>query len=228
MEKNSIHTPKPLVTTWTTTVDILNPDPATIRLDEIATSLSRKGRYCDLNERRITVAQHLMVAWHCARAVPYTIPSRPDPVFSYPDFRAMILLHDAHEAYIGDIARPVKHLVDAETGGLIGRIEDGLDRAIYAALAPDLDIDAMKSAMSAAVRFYDNLALSFEVHAGFQNAVDTWDALPEPPPLPFKDLEAILEPNDVTAARRWANAVLWELGGSRADGPDNAQKERMN
>jgi hypothetical protein len=79
----------------------LDPRPEDISLDDIATALSKLCRWGGhLNIDGIfSVAQHcVLVALNC--------PHR---------FRAQALLHDAHEAYLVDVPRPIKrYLVNYE------------------------------------------------------------------------------------------------------------------
>lgn len=73
-------------------VDLFDPDPATIRLNDIAHSLSNIGRWGGHTTFYWSVAQHsVLVSMYCE------------------DKDAMAgLFHDAAEAYLGDICRPLK------------------------------------------------------------------------------------------------------------------------
>lgn len=68
----------------------LNPDPADIRLEDIATALSNMCRWTGHVSTFYSVAEHSVLA------------SLIDP-------RLETLLHDGSEAYLCDLARPVKH-----------------------------------------------------------------------------------------------------------------------
>jgi hypothetical protein len=162
--KNSIHTPRAEVTTATGQVDLLAPKSEHIDVSEMAASLARKGRYTDLSNRRVTVAQHLMLTEYLAFKDGVTAPAA----------RLHVLLHDAHEAYMGDISRPLKLLLDAASDGMISRIERGLDEAIFGRFGvPRNAID------HGALKVYDNLSLAYEVAWCFPNAAATWAGLPE-------------------------------------------------
>lgn len=77
-------------------IDFLYPDPEQINLDDIARGLSRQARYSGQTIRPYTVAQHsLLVASLVA-----------------PEHRLYALLHDAPEAYLGDIPSPAKDAMD--------------------------------------------------------------------------------------------------------------------
>lgn len=69
-----------------------NPDPAAIRIEDIARSLTYLCRYNGHCTRFYSVAEHCI---HMANVAP-------------PDLKFLALLHDAHEAYCGDIPSPMK------------------------------------------------------------------------------------------------------------------------
>lgn len=76
-------------------VNIDNPDPKQIHIEDIAHSLSRICRFGGHVRRDLatyTVAQHSIL-------VSETVP---------PELAIVGLLHDAEEAYLGDMIRPVK------------------------------------------------------------------------------------------------------------------------
>jgi 5'-deoxynucleotidase YfbR-like HD superfamily hydrolase len=73
-------------------LDLLQPDPAAIDLHDIAGSLSKQCRYNGHTQQFYSVAQHSVLL---AEAV----PSR---------YAALALLHDAPEAYVGDLVQPLK------------------------------------------------------------------------------------------------------------------------
>jgi hypothetical protein len=86
--------------TWVQThsgraVDLLHPDPATILIEDVAIALSRICRYT--GHVPLSVAQHSVL---CAEQAP--------PALAYE-----ALMHDAHEAFMGDIASPIKAVIRA-------------------------------------------------------------------------------------------------------------------
>jgi hypothetical protein len=70
-------------------VDLLRPDPEQIELIDIAHALARITRFTGHGDQCFTVAQHSVMVHDLAR-VPWA------------------LLHDAAEAYIGDVSSPLK------------------------------------------------------------------------------------------------------------------------
>lgn len=79
-------------------VDIFNPDPLTIDIDDIAHALSQVCRFAGHTYKFYSVAQH------CTESVLVL------QKMGTKDRRILLtmLLHDATEAYIGDMARPIK------------------------------------------------------------------------------------------------------------------------
>lgn len=73
--------------------DPLHPDPKKINIADIAHALSMNCRYAGHVNRFYSVAEHCI---HVSRVVP-------------PEHALWALLHDATEAYIADLVRPVKH-----------------------------------------------------------------------------------------------------------------------
>jgi len=90
-------------------LDLLNPQPAMISIGDIAHSLSLQ---CRFNGH---VNYHYSVAQHCVLMSQWDLPG--DPLYR--------LLHDAAEAYLGDIITPIKLLIPN-----IHTIEDGLMQVI--------------------------------------------------------------------------------------------------
>jgi hypothetical protein len=91
----------PLV--WTQTrhgrvFDLMEPRAEDVDFSEIAETLAHLPRFGANSQKPISVAQHTLMA---ALAAPAEI-------------RPYLLLHDAHEAYIGDIVTPVVRALDRD------------------------------------------------------------------------------------------------------------------
>lgn len=89
-------------------IDILFPNPKQINIEDIAHSLSHQCRFNGHTSRFYSVAEHSLLA------VELALHLEPDDN----DLALSMLLHDAHEAYTGDIIRPLKtdiHTVAEET-----------------------------------------------------------------------------------------------------------------
>ncbi len=76
------------------TMDLADPDPDLICIEDIATSLSRQVRFS--GHIPVTVAEHCI---HVSLEVP-------------PELALVGLLHDAAEAYTGDVSAPMKNLLE--------------------------------------------------------------------------------------------------------------------
>jgi len=77
--------------------DFLNPDPATIAIEDIAHGLAHVCRFGGHVRQYYSVAQHSVIVADC--------PFVPDSL------RFAALMHDAAEAYCGDIPTPLKGLL---------------------------------------------------------------------------------------------------------------------
>lgn len=89
------------IQTWTgQKVYPLEPDADTIVIEDIAHALSQICRYAGHTERFYSVAEHsVLIAQH---------------LVSPREWKLAALLHDASEAYLGDIPRPLKQLPEFE------------------------------------------------------------------------------------------------------------------
>lgn len=93
-------------------IDIENPDPDTINIHDIAHGLSNICRFGGHTTRFYSVAQHSCL-------VSYLAPKQ---------LRLEALLHDAAEAYLGDVIKPLKVLIERSSG--YKRYEDNFQRLI--------------------------------------------------------------------------------------------------
>lgn len=110
-------------------VDLLDVKPEDIHFDDIAHSLAQTCRFVGHTKRHYSVAEHSI---NVARLL-------PEPIKIYG------LLHDAHEAYIGDISTPLKRTLgnittyeslglDDQFDNILGRLIRPIDAAIYRAI----------------------------------------------------------------------------------------------
>lgn len=97
-------------------LDLLAPDPAAITIADIARGLATEARFAGQTAGPpYSVAEHSV---HVSRIVPS-------------ELALVALLHDAHEAYIGDLSAPLKLALAALAGiDAVREIEHRLDRAI--------------------------------------------------------------------------------------------------
>lgn len=138
---------------------LMNPDPEMVDLRDISRGLSRACRFAGQIEQHYSVAEHSI---QVSRLVA-------------PENRLIALLHDAAEAYIGDLTTPFKWLLES-FGVPMDQIEGGILDAVFARFEVVLDQPSWDSVMSA-----DRAMLSYES----RRMVPTWKdwglELPEPP-----------------------------------------------
>jgi hypothetical protein len=126
-------------------VDVRDPDPSTIHLDDIAHHLSRLCRYTGaVRVEHYSVAEH---AVHVTRRLASMGASN----------RAQLagLHHDDHEAYLGDIGRPHKALLQP--------VEDDLAERLDAVIRDALKLpDPFALNVHREIKDADNWALAME------------------------------------------------------------------
>lgn len=159
----------------------LDPQQDDIRFGDIANGLSRLCRYngqLDPNVEHYSVAQHSVL-------VSLNVPA---------EFALEALLHDAAEAYVGDMVRPLK-LKNA-----LYRVQElNVDRVIRSKFSLPLFC-------SSVVKDADNVACATEKRDLLAPSVDVdWGRLPDPWPEKIKPLNAF-------AARDLFFARALELG----------------
>jgi 5'-deoxynucleotidase YfbR-like HD superfamily hydrolase len=123
---------------------IIDPGTEHIKLRDIAHALSLINRYGGHTKYRYSVGLHCLLG-----AEQMKKDGHNDLTILY------FLLHDAPEAYYGDIPRPLKVVL----GDLYTQLEDNVMRVIWKALGlrepTELEWDI--------VRYYDNLVLGYEI-----------------------------------------------------------------
>ncbi len=139
-------------------VSLSHPDPATIDLDDIAHGLARQARF-----NGHTPGEPYSVARHSLWVCRYFLPEAPRMAL-------LGLLHDAHEAYLGDIVRPVAHS-EPELHRAFKRLKGRLQTAIYAALR----VDPPHGDEAIAIRDVDNQALACEARAFMVSRGEDWN-----------------------------------------------------
>lgn len=143
----------------------LSPTPEDVRIEDIAHALSQKCRFTGHCDRFYSVAQHCVL-------VSYAVPR----AFALP-----ALLHDAGEAYLPDIAAPIKSRVYVEiTGGNFypfSKAEGLVLNAVFEAL----DILPLRNiAESEQVKKADLQLLATEVRDLMGEPPQSWHLTEEP------------------------------------------------
>ena len=163
-------------------LDFQNPDPAEIAIKDIAVSLSRECRFSGQTRLFYSVAQHSVLAsWIVPEA--YALEA---------------LLHDATEAYLRDLPRPLKHLLPAYV-----RIERRLDRVIRRKFG-------LPEETSGPVHRADLILLATEKRDLMPEDSCDWPLLEGVEPLPDR-----IDPCSSVRARTMFLRRFEELGGDR-------------
>jgi 5'-deoxynucleotidase YfbR-like HD superfamily hydrolase len=119
----------------------LRPKPEMIHLLDIAHALSMQCRYTGHIHSFYSVAQHCVLVSKLAERMTY---ARTRSVLAALEAARSGLLHDASEAYLVDLARPVKHLPEMAA---YRQAEATLQALIFRVFGlPDLEPQAVKEA----------------------------------------------------------------------------------
>lgn len=110
-----------------TYLDLRQPDPAAITLFDVSLPLSHLCRFGGQTERFYSVAEHSVACAHQAlrEGLPRSV-------------QLACLMHDAAEAFIGDVVKPLKLLIEP----LYGPIEERIEAAIAARFGIDFETTA--------------------------------------------------------------------------------------
>lgn len=153
--------------------DIFDPKPEAVRIEDIAHALAMNCRYNGHTDHFFSVAEHCIVA----------------SMFCDPEFALEVLLHDAAEAYLSDIPKPIKMRWPEFSAH-----EDVVLRVIFEGLGvtwPDLDVHAH-------IKYVDLRMLATEKPQVLPRAQDDWDILEGVYPYPHTF--AFLEPRHAAGA----------------------------
>lgn len=193
-------------------VDVINPDPSTIDITDIAWALSRMPRFAGHTISIIpyNVASHSIFVAETVKRLLNEINFFKDWYKEYPgvpvntlidlndfldkssatnsgetDLVLKALLHDAAEAFTGDIPSPVKQHPDLKQ--VIKGIENNLMLAIYeiVGVQPPTDLE------NYIIKFADKIAQKIEAHAFMTSRGKDWVGLPN---VSIEELQKFNEP----------------------------------
>lgn len=134
-------------------IDLLKPDPAQIDLDDIAHALSFVPRFMGQTDRFYSVLTHSV---NVASLVP-------------PQFKLAALLHDATEAYIGDVPTPLKDL--------LGNSYRDVEARLAIAIGTRFGVRCFLHSLPDVIKQADRIMLVTEHHLLQKKAADWgWDA----------------------------------------------------
>jgi len=165
-------------------VNVVDPKPASICIDDIAWGLSRTPRFCGhtVTEIPYTVAQHSVFVANRIKLV-----NQFDSTNVQVRMMLLALLHDAAEAYTGDWPSPIKRIPELRPH--IKALEGKLMDAIYIALG----LSPPTKAEEMMIKESDRFAQKIEANEFMPSRGRDWPDLPEvsleelqkfEPPLP--------------------------------------------
>ena len=130
-------------------IDLLNPKESDVVLEMIAQSLSRTPRFNGLtgDDGSYSVAQHCVIG---ARALCEETKDKK--------LALRFLLHDAHEAFVGDITRPVQKCFGSDFSKQLEAITSKWDKVIY----QKFGLKPPSSAEEKLIHEMDDLMLAYE------------------------------------------------------------------
>lgn len=150
-------------------LDLLAPHPDSIVFDDIVRGLSRTARFNGQTIRFYSVAQHSLLVADILKAWGADMATQ-----------RLGLLHDAPEAYLGDIARPIKLLLPDYK-----RLEGQVWEAVAQRFGVPTDLPAI-------VKDADNLALRAEAWHHLNVRIDNWAGPLQEARLPSDEAELML------------------------------------
>ena len=149
--------------------DLVNPAPEMVNIEDIAVSLSRTARFNGHTKEFYSVAQHCVLVSKIVES-------------THPELALAALLHDAAEAYVGDLISPIKRQV-LKFACIEGRVAQAIGGRFGVSLEP----------VSSAVKHADLQALACEA-SQYMGVEDLSDWYPEGLPDPEWALEDPLPP----------------------------------
>ena len=183
-------------------IDLACPAPTRIVLVDVSHALAQINSFTGHARRPYSVAEHSLLVLEIVQRLMH--------VDVHGQFAA--LMHDAHEAYVGDMATPTKRLAGADWALLEGRMERALRSAWGLHNAAHLWRDQIKTA--------DLIALATEREQLLPNVGAPWDVLLQVKPVDWVDLMA-----PERLAMTWAD---WrDRFKDEADGLDFARNDQV-
>lgn len=146
-------------------VDLANPDPASIEIESIAAALSKICRFGGHSPKFYSVAEH------CVHA---TVRACNDGIQG--DGAKAVLMHDAAEAYLGDMVKPLKIAIP-QYGEAECRVESAIE------LAFGIDFGKWRDV----IKRYDRAMLKAEKSTMWPEDTEIWAGFGEAagPPAPL-------------------------------------------
>jgi len=170
-------------------VNVIEPSPDQICIDDIGWGLSRMPRFCGhtITEVPYNVAQHSLFVAREVRNIFNDVD-----LINYPELKfmqkeigdlhisgaepyqtiIMAALHDASEIYTGDIPSPVKQIPELRV--IVKKVEHNLMSAIYQAFSLPEPTETQEKI----IKHADKIAQKIEAHAFMQSRGNHWPNMP--------------------------------------------------
>jgi hypothetical protein len=148
MQEN-LYTPLCIRTTSGKYINVVRIKPVDVEIEDIAIGLARECRFGNYTHNFYSVAEHSI--WCMNKGMEL-----------YPEDRALhlrLLMHDAHEAYIGDFCTPMVDAIDALYGGFKNAV-DVTKKLIQSAINERFGMSCPLA--DAQVKQIDRMALEYE------------------------------------------------------------------
>jgi hypothetical protein len=197
---------------------LTGPDPAAVDFAaDVAPALAKIARFCGHTRGLYSVAQHCVVgadamyAEHGGHAhLELTTPSR---------LAALFLLHDAHEAYMGDITTPVVAALDHircpySPHGFFKQVVNDLKHRLDAAIHQAAGVDLPTADESRIIRDWDTRMMIAERNALMGKPPEDWGASVEVEPSPV-DKSALWPWEEEGSVCAWLDAFNEYVGRAR-------------
>ena len=180
---------KPRIGDWTQTAfgvkfHILDPQPEDFLIGDIAHALSNQCRFTGHTTKFYSVCDHSIRVCHYIKD---KYPGNHREAYAG-------LMHDASEAYLSDLARPIKHLPEFQ-------FYRDLENSLMAKIAARFEFDWP---MSEIVREADNVLLGTEARDLIYRPIDDWH-------LRYKMLDHRIHPMTPDAADFSFRCLFHEL-----------------
>jgi uncharacterized protein len=174
-------------------IDLEKPSPEDILVPDVAHHLSNICRFTGAVRRGYSVAQHCCLVSKLVQE---------DHVWSLNELRLQGLLHDASEAYLGDVATPLKKLLPDYR-----ILEDRMQQAVISRF--DLKVKDFEH-----LKLYDRMALIIERQSLMGPKHPVWDKykMEFPPDYDFDYmLERVVPQTPEQAEKEWLDMfnTLW-------------------
>lgn len=168
-------------------VNVIEPSPDQICIDDIGWGLSRMPRFCGhtITEVPYNVAQHSVFVGREVYNILTHIEEYPELKEFFHEIKGlsnsqihvietvmMAVLHDASEIYTGDIPSPVKQI--PELRAIVKKVEHKLMAAIYQAF----NLPEPTELQEKIIKHADKIAQKIEAHAFMQSRGNHWPNMP--------------------------------------------------